>query len=431
MSNRSAAMRSFHADLGQNAERWRRYLFRDNGRFGKPDYVENFAFSMGLREMFEVAQNEACARFGHLSKYMYAGPEFPHDPVNGAEGFNTLCLHPHYYMLSAEADIIRAHPGFISDFLSDRHALAELGIGPQKSIEGKTEKILELWIEGALKHNDRRLNKHGGKTMDMDLAMAFLAVLQFTIIEISQHYLNNGADYLAEKFNLQNAPLTDPAKLFIFKKHTDFADIGNTFADVANLAFLLLGNTQANQRTATGDGISPWALNPGVMDFLKNKIGGIKTKNRAKILIGQDCNENVRSLLDAYFNCIAERWMKNLLHRMERDGGVKFATPVLDADASNWEYFARWNKETFCMEMGVRNIRPQTVIQTIGKETRSYRLKAGTELHMWNSHKFPREVFTWMLGVMGFEVERVLTNPRDKLKRMGIFACWMPHRAPG
>lgn len=365
----------------------------------KQAIMENRAFTKAVRKLFLFASQETCVRYGDLSQYMYASPDthVRDDLVNGDAGFNDLLHHPDYYLLHKGKDLIADKQLEIARALGRTPGqMCDLGPGPRASVEGKTLPFIEA------------------KTMMVGRENVSGVVL----VDRSRSYLTSGQDAIHEVY--PNMPITII--------NDTFDNIGDRLAHLNDVTITLLGNTGSNFP------YNPIVPNPGSLAFFES-IKDLASSSGGTVVIEQDCTQDENVLMAAYNNEAAAKWMKNLLHRMVRDANVVFErvdgsdkdkTDLrggLDKDVSGFEYFARWNKDTFCMEMGVIASHDYTVRMN----GESFNIKAGTELHMWNSHKYPIDLFKRMLETAGFKVSTVITDGDIYAKRPAQSALHFAH----
>jgi uncharacterized SAM-dependent methyltransferase len=247
-----------------------------------------------------------------------------------------------------------------------------------------------------------------------------MPAFSYTALDNQRSYLEGAAEAIQEQVRGENEDAILP---YCMQLLGDFTEAQGRFKNLRNAVFFLFGNTHGNFASA------PTSPNPGVLDFLGKTVGNLPSKS-SKFVITQNCDQNKESLMGLYNNPAAEKWMKNLLHRMVRDGDVTF-DPPLDEECSKWEYFARWNEDAHCMEMGVRPLENHIVKQKVDGKMHTYRINKGTGLHMWNSFKYPHEVFTQILQSQGYHVEKVLFDKKDPLKRTAVYLCYRtPDKEP-
>ncbi len=315
-------------------------------------FVQDDADMASFRQdVFKMLTGQAS---GNLSQYMYSRPKMPGDKVNGKELFDNLCGCPEYYLRNSEAKFLKKISPKLSELIGSNATFFEFGPGTLKAVESKSETVL-------------RKAKN---------PLAYIG------IDINPDFASDSESYLRTKF--ENLPI----KCF----NADFLEVQNLSKGHTHPVFLCFGNTLGNFPKSS---ICP---NPHAISYLQ-KIR--KTMGQDGILIiGQDCNQDEKSLLAAYRNKAAHSWLFNLLNRIERDTGVAI-------DQSKVEFYADWNKALYCMEMGARLLEDMTIIY----DNIYFDFRKGHKLHLWNSHKYPVPVFQAMAEQAGF---RVLKSFADK-----------------
>ncbi|MGD9649966.1 MAG: L-histidine N(alpha)-methyltransferase [Dongiaceae bacterium] len=300
---------------------------------------------------------------GNLSPYMYASPLGANDAVNGEELFNRLCNHPAYYLRNAEAELIQTCRHAFADLVGEKVTLIDLGTGPLESVQKKPLPLLQALVNPT----------------------AYVGV------DYCRHYVDEAVAAVANQF----------PGLPVLSLNTDFTQATDLAQNFHNPVFLLLGNVVGNFP------YSPIYPNPDAVAFLqkiKNAMG-----HRGLLVVGQDCNQILSTLLAAYQNEAAANWMLNLLHRLRRDARVQLNVEAFD-------YYAEWNERNYCMEMGVSS----RVNQLITMWGRSFPLKAGQKLHMWNSYKYSSLLFQELGQQAGFEPVAVFAN-KQRTSAIHIF----------
>ena len=364
----------------------------------KQAVLENRAFTKAVRKLFLFASQETCVRYGDLSQYMYASPDaqIKDDVVNGDAGFNDLLHHQDYYLLHKGKNLIADKQLEIARALGKTPGhMCDLGPGPRASVEGKTLPFIEAKMMMAGREN----------------------VTGVVLVDRSRSYLTSGQDAIHDVY--PNMPITII--------NDTFDNIDDGLAHLTNVTITLLGNTGSNFP------FNPIVPNPGSLSFFEG-IKDLASASGGTVVIEQDCTQDEKLLMAAYSNDAAAKWMKNLLHRMTRDAGVVFerqadaskgieAKTGLDKNVSDFEYFARWNKDTYCMEMGV--ISSHNFKVRMNGE--SFDIKTGTELHMWNSHKYPVDLFKRMLETAGFKISTIITDGDTYSKRPAQSALHFAH----
>ncbi len=344
-------------------------------------------FREATLSLFRAAAQSMTARHGGLSQFMYAEPQSDDDKVNGNNLYKELVELPEYYHYR-EGELIR-------DNATQRLITASGGIKPTDVIDLGTGPVPSV-LSKAVPTLEAVENLAG-----------------YTGVDNSLTYLLGATETVSRRFK----------GLHVGFVHSDFADLSTQFIKTQNPIFLLYGNVMSN--FMSHDGVP----NPEAMEFLQN-IYNVISITGGRLIVGHDCNQDEASKEAGYNNPVAEKWMKNLPYRMERDLGVKFGEAGYNPD--DFEYFYRWNAQAFCKEMGLRLKKDMTV--TLGEE--SFPLKAGTELHMWNSNAYPPDVVSGMLKKIGFQPGRVMTdahvvskdNPlhNDGIARMALHVCRAP-----
>ncbi len=307
------------------------------------------------QDVFKVFTGQAS---GNLSQYMYSRPRMPGDKVNGKNLFDQLCSDPEYYLRDNEAKFLKQISPELANLIGPNATLFEFGPGTLKAVKGKTEAVLK-------------------KTK---------SPLAYIGIDINPDFASESESYLRTKFsNL-------PVKCF----NADFLEVQNLSKGHSHPVFLCFGNTLGNFPKSS---ICP---NPYAVGYLQKirKTMGQNGGRDGLLIIGQDCNQDEKSLLAAYRNKAAHSWLFNLLNRIERDTGVAI-------DQSKVEFYAEWNKTLYCMELGARLLEDMTIIY----DNIYFDFRKGHKLHLWNSHKYPVPVFQAMAEQAGF---RVLKTFADK-----------------
>ena len=290
---------------------------------------------------------------GNLSRYLYAPSADVADTVNGLGLYDHLCSHQHYYLRNAEGSVIAENAKAMADIIGPGATVIELGPGPIGAVKRKTNVILQ---------NLHEPEAYVGIDSCPVIATQAEALLRATYPEM-------------------------PVKCF----NTSFDSVSDISLSVTKPVFLCLGNTIGNFPKSN---VVP---NPYTVDFLKH-IHKTIDKN-GFLILGQDCNQNKQSLFDAYDNEDAKNWVTNLLDRMNRDAGVQI-------DKSTVKYYVEWNKDQYCLEMGVEITKDQAVVL----DNIYFDLRAGQKLHLWNSFKYPPHVFQQLTELAGFETIKIFQD---------------------
>lgn len=343
--------------------------------------LEKIAFCKALGVLFKAASQNSCARVGNLSSFMYGEPEYEGDQVQGANIYNELLKNPDYYHyfegLQIKSDEAQA---FIPAFVTANNSaqVIDLGPGPRNSVLNKAIPFLKPLKNAGL-------------------------LIGYTAVDNNRLYLDDARDEVSRAF----------PGLLVSTMHLDFERLAeaetNPFEEHRNPVFLLLGNIFGNFASCDekGRAFDENYFNPLAIKFLEN-VFDITSKKGGKLVVGIDCNQDETTRQAAYDNDVTRKWVKNLLHRMERDGGVEFSNGL---DLENFDVFSRYNHKTSCQEIGL-TLKSD---QSISFEGTKFSFSKGTEWHIWNSNKFPPDLAEEMLKSVGFKIyKRSLDNKVQK-----------------
>lgn len=278
---------------------------------------------------------------GNLWPYLYDGPRNEQDPVRGEILYNDLLRwEPKYYLYKLESTLLQTRSLEIANCIGSGATVFELGPGGEQSIRNKSYPFL------------RALPELKGYVA-VDISPVFLE----KGLRITQSLL----PHIPVQGVCQNLTLLDSLPVSADKPLLFFK--GSTIAN--------LGTVKTRQ----------------LLERFHNILG-----NNGVLVVGQDANQDLESLMWAYDNSRFELFFSNIMYRIQRDLGTQGLEP---------EYFrgvVEWLPDTYDLQLSVVVLRDQTV----QLEGHQFHLHEGQKLHIFSSHKYPVEVFSQLGRDAGF-----------------------------
>lgn len=294
---------------------------------------------------------------GNMAEYTYGAPHDAEDPAAGLDLFEQLCQDDQYYVRRAEIKLIADNLLEIARLIGPGASVFELGPGPVGAISAKMCPIIES-LEG---------------------------VKSYTGIDHCR-----AVSERAEQFMRQEFPQI-PVRCIT----ADFTKATNLAADQERPVFFCFGSTVGNfPRSA----ISP---NPYIVEFMA-RMRSVVGEN-GLLVISQDCNQNKASLMRAYNNEASRKLMANLMARMKHDAKASI-------DLDKVEYYVEWNKDLYCVEMGIVMLEDQSIVY----DNIYFDMRKGQKLHIWNSHKYSVRLFSKIANQAGFDIVKQFVDADQK-----------------
>ncbi len=292
---------------------------------------------------------------GNLYEYLYSSPASPTDPVRGEELLDDIYAEcDDYYLFRSEKRLIKHFANNLSEMLGDAATLIDYGPGPARSFFYKTYPVLS-----ALQNPNAYI--------PVDIC----------------------PEYVAECKEAAKGMMPD---LYVHGIADDYFDARLHYGFYKNPVVYFTGSSIANCPEIPGYAIPHNTLSR--LQRIKGQIGG-----HGQLVIGHDQNQDEQSLLSAYKNPAAEKFILNLLDRIRRDLNTSYF------DRAAFDHWVEWDAVNHCVKQG--SILNRDATFRIGDH--SFSFKKGDTLHFVSSYKYPRDLFIQTAQTAGFTHEQTFS----------------------
>lgn len=266
---------------------------------------------------------------------MYGTPESPTDPVNGAKLYeNLLAYEKNYYLSDNEADIFQNQSKKLASIIGPNATVVEIGPGSLNSIRKKTIPFL----------------------------IALPSLKKYIAVDISNYFLD---------LCLKEIRSTLP-NLSVDGLCLNFTDMDSFPRGMSKTVLLFTGSTMANMHTKECE------------NFLVEVQKYISS--RGFFVVGQDTNQDRKSLIAAYQNNLVEKFALNLMYRLRRDLSIDGFLPEA------FYYEIEWIPNAHEIRHLVVADKDQ-IIQIGGQ---IFEIEVGQKYHFSSSYKYSENKFLSM-----------------------------------
>lgn len=310
-----------------------------------PSYIDNSADAF-LADVLDLLTGRSC---GNMGAWVYGTPrpDTPNDPVNGVYYHQRFVSeNKHYYLKQSEHYLIQNYIDDMCGYLPDCATLIDLGPGNNEAVLSKTIPFVV-----------HMKNLFGYIPVDLQQEYLFNAVKQISYVK-PQIY----TDIVESNFyNLSYQQ------------------------DWRRPVMIFFGNTVANT-TETSE--SSFPVN------LSNKLSKIRSAlGQGFLIVGQDINQDSKSLMKAYDNHYMKDFALNVFHRMRRD------LPMIGFSPYEFDLEVKWHPENY----NVARYAVATKSQIFFLNDQKIRIDCGQKFHLMSSYKYPIPVFQQAAIRAGFE----------------------------
>lgn len=292
---------------------------------------------------------------GNLYEYLYSSPASPTDPVRGEEFLDDVYAEcDDYYLFKSEKSLIKHFANDLSETLGAAATLIDYGPGPARSFFYKTYPVLS----GLQNPN------------------AYIPV-------------DICPEYVAECKEAAKGMMPD---LYVHGIVDDYFDARLQYGFYKNPVVYFTGSSIANCPEMAGYAIPHNTL--ARLKRIKNQLG-----EHGRLIIGHDQNQDEASLLSAYKNPAAAKFILNLLDRIQRDLNTSHF------DRAAFDHWVEWDSVNHCVKQGA----------ILSKDTsfciehRVFSFKKGDTLHFVSSYKYPSDLFIQTAEAAGFAHEQTFS----------------------
>jgi uncharacterized SAM-dependent methyltransferase len=294
-----------------------------------------------------------------LAGYLYGEPHYAGDPVDGARYFDAILTDcPAYYVQKEEAELVREYSADIAALLPKNSTIIEMGPGPLCSVEKKTLPLIAQ--------------------IDPDAYFCVDTCDEYnhaTVTFLNKHFPNIASNSLLADFFV-------PDLSFVGVEGRVGVCFGGTLLNITPVK-------TENFLQALTRHLAIWSTTIGQNGYL---------------LITQDLNQDEGDLLAAYKNPENEVFIRNVLHRVQRD----LRTGNWSAEA--WEHSVNWKKNHGRLDIGFISKYNQSLML----DKQQYAVQEGQYMHVVSSYKIPELNFIYAAKAAGMKLIKTFKQANNR-----------------